>query len=132
MIDIQAFRSKPLERVSQPNGVKSCNSGIKAEEESAAWDLRKVLSDLGDRLVQEHGFQPANLYGCSALLNHTLEPLVRFLLWLEHTPEASFVLQQMGVWHRDRLHTELLRLNGQAQERNTHERGKREPRHERT
>jgi hypothetical protein len=123
MIDLQALRSKPIAHSAESNGV---------EEKPAACDLRKVLTELGDRLVQEHGFQPANLYGCSALLNHTLEPLVRFLVWLEHTPEAAFVLQHMGVWRPDPLRAELRRLNGQTQERNTNERGKREPRHSRS
>jgi hypothetical protein len=79
------------------------------------FNLHKILSDMGHRLVEEHGFQPANLHGCSALLNHTLEPLVRFLVWLEHTPQAHFVLQEMGVWNRDQSETEFCSLNQQDQ-----------------
>jgi hypothetical protein len=92
----------------------------------ASLNLRKILTDMGHRLVEEHGFQPANLYGCSALVNHTLEPLVRFLVWLEHTPEASFVLQQMGVWHLDPLRAELHRLNLEDQGRKSNERSDRQ------
>jgi hypothetical protein len=104
-------------------------------DEDKSLNLRKVLAEFGHRLVEEHGFQPANLQGCSALLNHTLEPLVRFLVWLEHTPEASFVLQQLGVWHGEPRHAELDRLNLEDQGRRPHERangefrGSRRPRH---
>jgi hypothetical protein len=123
---------KPFFQAEESDSPPAAN-GI--ENKATSLNLRKVLAELGHRLVEEHGFQPANLHGCSALLNHTLEPLVRFLVWLEHTPEANFVLQQMGVWHLEPLGAELRRFNLEDQGRKPHERanrelsGSRRPRH---
>jgi len=115
---------KPFLQAEEITGAPAAN-GI---ETKPAFNLRGILAELGHRLVEEHGFQPANLHGCSALLNHTLEPLVRFLVWLEHTPEANFVLQQMGVWHLEPLRAELRRLNLEDQGSKPHERANREHR----
>jgi len=68
------------------------------EDEQGCGDLWEVLSDLGSRLVQKHGFSVADLQGCSTYVNRTTEPLVRFLVWLQHTPEAGDVLRDMGLW----------------------------------
>ena len=62
------------------------------------WDL---LHDLGNKLIQTHGYAPAHLQGCSNQVNRTTEPLVRFLVWLHHTPEANSVLREMGAWQED-------------------------------
>jgi len=59
------------------------------------WDM---LHDLGSKLIFEHGFSPANLQGCSNHVNRTTEPLVRFLVWLQHTPEAVAVLRELDGW----------------------------------
>jgi hypothetical protein len=64
-------------------------------------NLQDMLHELGNKLVLEHGFRPANLYGCSNHINRTTEPLERFLVWLQHTPEAGSVLRDMGVWQED-------------------------------
>jgi hypothetical protein len=121
------MEAKSLKRFLQPETAGDPPGTNGSDNKPVLLNLRKVLAELGHRLVQEHGFQPANLHGCSALVNHTLEPLVRFLVWLEHTPEASFVLQQMGVWQLDPLRTELGRLNlEEHQGRTLHERANRE------
>jgi len=114
---------KPFLQAEEITGASVAN-GI--ENKPPPFNLRRILAELGHRLVEEHGFQPANLHGCSALVNHTLEPLVRFLVWLEHTPEANFVLQQMGVWHLEPLRAELRRLNLEDQGSKPHERANRE------
>jgi hypothetical protein len=72
-----------------------------AEDSYSAVDLRQLLADLGDRLMQEHGFSPAELHGCSTYVNRTTEPLVRFLVWLQHTPEVGEVLRELGAWQRN-------------------------------
>jgi hypothetical protein len=69
-------------------------------------DLRQMLADLGNRLVHEYGFRAADLQGCSTHLNRTTEPLVRFLVWLQHTPEACYLLRDMGWWPQNT--TELM------------------------
>ena len=71
------------------------------EDKPPRSDLREVLGDLGNRLLREHGFPPAHLQGCSAYVNRTTEPLVRFLIWLQHTPEAGAILCDMGVWQEN-------------------------------
>jgi hypothetical protein len=51
-----------------------------------------MLQEMKDRLVADFGFAAANLVG-EAHLNRTTEPLARFLLWLDSTPEAQTALQ---------------------------------------
>jgi hypothetical protein len=55
-------------------------------------DVVEMLQEMKDRLVADFGFATAHLAG-EAHLNRTTEPLVRFLLWLESTPEAQTALQ---------------------------------------
>jgi hypothetical protein len=76
-------------------------SRFQEEAEHLPVNLRDLLHDLGNRLVLEHGFAPANLHGCSNHINRTTEPLVRFLVWLQQTPEAGSVLSDMGVWQEN-------------------------------
>jgi hypothetical protein len=64
-------------------------------------DLWGMLHDLGNRLIQTHGYSPPNLLGCSNHLNRTTEPLVHFLIWLQHTPEAVAVLRELEGWQED-------------------------------
>jgi len=68
------------------------------ESKCPAGDLREMLAELGNKLLERHGFSSADLQGCSSYVNRTTEPLVRFLIWLQHTPEAGAVLRDMGVW----------------------------------
>jgi hypothetical protein len=51
-----------------------------------------LLQELMDRLVAEFGFERVKLAG-EAHLNRTTEPVVRFLVWLERTPEAQVALR---------------------------------------
>ena len=51
-----------------------------------------LLHEMLDRLVADFGFEPVKLAG-EAHLNRTTEPVVRFLLWLESTPEAQTSLR---------------------------------------
>jgi hypothetical protein len=45
-----------------------------------------------DRLVTDFAFDHVQLAG-EAPINRTTEPVVRFLLWLERTPEAQDALR---------------------------------------
>jgi hypothetical protein len=74
-------------------------------------NLWGMLADLGNELIQKHGFSPADLQGCSTYVNRTTEPLVRFLVWLQHTPEAASVLRDMGVWQEDIGESAEVQLN---------------------
>jgi hypothetical protein len=51
-----------------------------------------LLQETIDRLVADFGFEQVRLAG-EAHLNRTTEPMVRFLLWLERTPEAQVALR---------------------------------------
>ena len=51
-----------------------------------------LLHEMIDRLVADFGFEQVKLAG-GAPTNHTTEPVVRFLVWLERTPEAQVALR---------------------------------------
>jgi hypothetical protein len=51
-----------------------------------------LLQEMLDHLVVDFGFEQVKLAG-EAHLNRTTEPVVRFLLWLEKTPEAQTSLR---------------------------------------
>ena len=51
-----------------------------------------LLHEMIDRLVADFGFEQVKLAG-DAHLNRTTEPVVRFLVWLERTPEAQVALR---------------------------------------
>jgi hypothetical protein len=51
-----------------------------------------LLQEMRDRLVADFGFERVKMAG-EAHLNRTTEPVVRFLVWLERTPEAQVALQ---------------------------------------
>jgi hypothetical protein len=80
-------------------------------KDHASLDLRHALAQLGNRLVRDYDFNPASLEGCSTYFNHTTEPLVRFLIWLENTPEARYLLQEMGLWQDGLKAVEMSALN---------------------
>jgi hypothetical protein len=50
-------------------------------------DMVGLLREMLARLVADFDFEQVKLAG-EAHLNRTTEPVVRFLLWLEKTPEA--------------------------------------------
>ena len=55
-------------------------------------DVVGLLQEMIDRLVADFAFAPVQLEG-KAHINRTTEPVVRFLLWLERTPEAQDALR---------------------------------------
>ncbi|HEY7312004.1 MAG TPA: hypothetical protein VH643_21755 [Gemmataceae bacterium] len=55
-------------------------------------DAVGLLHEMIDRLVTDFAFDHVKLEG-KAPINRTTEPVVRFLLWLERTPEAQDALR---------------------------------------
>ncbi|HEY7311382.1 MAG TPA: hypothetical protein VH643_18620 [Gemmataceae bacterium] len=55
-------------------------------------DVVGLLQEMIDRLVTDFAFDHVQLAG-EAPINRTTEPVVRFLLWLERTPEAQDALR---------------------------------------
>jgi hypothetical protein len=51
-----------------------------------------LLQEMLDRLVADFAFEHVSLAG-KAHLNRTTEPVLRFLVWLERTPEAQVALR---------------------------------------
>lgn len=58
----------------------------------AGSDVVGLLHEMRDRSVADFAFGPVKMAG-EAPINRTTEPVVRFLLWLENTPEAQAALQ---------------------------------------
>jgi hypothetical protein len=57
-------------------------------------DVVGVFQEMRGRLVADFGFGDVKLAG-EAHLNRTTEPVARFLLWLERTPEARAALRSV-------------------------------------
>jgi hypothetical protein len=55
-------------------------------------DVVRLLQEMMDRLVEDFGFEHVRLAG-EGHINRTTEPVVRFLVWLERTPEAQVALR---------------------------------------
>jgi hypothetical protein len=55
-------------------------------------EVVELLREMKDHLVADFGFGRVQLAG-EAPINRTTEPVVRFLLWLERTPEARAALR---------------------------------------
>ena len=55
-------------------------------------DVARLLQEMIDRLVTDFAFAQVQLAG-NTHLNQTTEPVVRFLVWLEKTPEAQDALR---------------------------------------
>jgi hypothetical protein len=55
-------------------------------------DVTRMLREMRVFLVAKFGFGEVNLAG-EDHINRTTEPLVRFLTWLERTPEAQSALR---------------------------------------
>ena len=55
-------------------------------------DVVGLLHEMRDRLVADFGFEHVRLAG-EGHLNRTTEQVVRFLVWLERTPEAQLALR---------------------------------------
>ena len=54
-------------------------------------DVAGLLQEMRDRLVADFSLEHVQLAG-EGRLNRTTEPVVRFLVWLERTPEAQVAL----------------------------------------
>jgi hypothetical protein len=57
--------------------------------------FQRALTELGNRLVDDHKFQRSNLVGTTHE-NRTTEPIIKFLIWLNETPEAKLILKDLG------------------------------------
>ena len=55
-------------------------------------DVVGLLQEMRDRLVADFSFEHVRLAG-EGHINRTTEPVLRFLVWLERTPEAQVALQ---------------------------------------
>jgi hypothetical protein len=69
--------------------IAPASRGVSRVEES---EVVGLLQEMVDRLVADFGFERVKLAG-EAHLNRTTEPVVRFLVWLERTPEAQVALR---------------------------------------
>jgi len=57
-------------------------------------DVVGLLNEMIDLLAADFAFEHVQLAG-RAHLNRTTEPVVRFLIWLERTPEAQDALRSV-------------------------------------
>ena len=55
-------------------------------------DVVELLNEMMDRLIADFEFDHVPLAG-NAHINRTTEPVLRFLVWLEQTPEAQDALR---------------------------------------
>ncbi|HTU17866.1 MAG TPA: hypothetical protein VMG10_07355 [Gemmataceae bacterium] len=55
-------------------------------------DLVGMLREMMDSLVVDFGFDNVKMAG-EGHINRTTEPVIRFLVWLENTPEAQAALR---------------------------------------
>jgi hypothetical protein len=58
----------------------------------AELEVMGLLQEMMDRLVADFGFERVKMAG-EAHVNRTTEPVVRFLVWLERTPEAQVAMR---------------------------------------
>lgn len=59
-------------------------------------DFQNTLLRLGEKLEKEFHFRKSTLAGGKPICQST-EPIALFLAWLENTPEAQKVLEDLGV-----------------------------------
>jgi hypothetical protein len=69
--------------------IAPASRGVSRVEKSEAVEL---LQEMIDRLIADFGFAHVKMAG-EAHLNRTTEPVVRFLVWLQRTPEAQVALR---------------------------------------
>lgn len=63
-------------------------------------DMKQLLIRVGESLVRKHGFEPAQMH-IQKELPRSCTPLIKFLLWLDKTPEAREELEKEGLtFHR--------------------------------
>lgn len=58
-------------------------------------DMKRLLLQLGEQLVQKHDFKPSSSF-FSKVPSKSTEPILTFLLWLDKTPEAREELENLG------------------------------------
>lgn len=60
-------------------------------------DVKQLLLSLGNRLMEKHGFGPCSLNSHRRPeRGKTTDEIIRFLVWLDATPEAREELENMG------------------------------------
>jgi hypothetical protein len=72
--------------------IQKCSPVLRGVSHVEGAEVVGLLHEMIDRLVADFGFEQVKLAG-EAHLNRTTEPVVRFLLWLERTPEAQVALR---------------------------------------
>ncbi len=63
-------------------------------------NLKAMLMELGNRLVKEHGFAPAQAAFDSqrdARFLRSTQLIAVFVAWLNHVPEAQKILAELGL-----------------------------------
>ena len=70
--------------------------------------MRTILVELGNRLVDEQGFEPARVSidpERDARLLKSTQPVAQFVAWLDHVREARTILDRFGLhWPRVQKH----------------------------
>jgi hypothetical protein len=72
--------------------IESISPASRSVAHVAGSDVVGLLQEMMDRLVDDFAFGSVTMVG-EAPINRTTEPVVRFLLWLERTPEAQAALR---------------------------------------
>jgi hypothetical protein len=71
---------------------KMFSATLRGVAPSQGSDVVALLEEMRDHLVADFGFGQVKMVG-EAHFNRTTEPVDRFLLWLERTPEAQASLR---------------------------------------
>lgn len=57
-------------------------------------DLKKILMELGNKLVFDYGYEPATTIPEQQPSTHMIQ---RFTVWMNENPEAQEVLKSLGL-----------------------------------
>ena len=64
-------------------------------------NLKKVLMEMGNKLVLEHGFDPGRMndhwLSAVTVTDTSTQAICEFTVWLNRVPEAREVLAEMGI-----------------------------------
>jgi len=78
------------------------------EADKKRGQMRAILVEVGGRLVDEQGFEPARMSidpERDAPLLRSTQPLAQFVAWMDHVREARAILDRFGLrWPRVREH----------------------------
>jgi hypothetical protein len=58
-------------------------------------DLKRILMELGNKLVMEHHYEPA-VGWCDDCVNNT-HPIKKFTEWVNEHPKVQEVLRELGL-----------------------------------